>query len=680
MVAPVSAAGAAAAHDESAVIESPHSSPFVSPHPSRRPSIVAPRPVPHHSTSSLSRRSSLASGPRPITRAEYDGDVTPSLLSRAGSPVLPLANEKVQSRKSSFVGQHPGHHLLGGLGGLGGFSALDTRRELRHGSFIGSVDCGTTSTRFIIFDEQAKIITEHQTEYPQILPHAGWHEQDPVDLIDSVREVINNAVEKLEWMGWHRDSVKGIGITNQRETTVAWSKSTGKPLCNAIVWDDTRTVTVVRQFEDKLEAEGIAVEGADGKTEKATGRDALVGITGIPLSTYFSAVKLRWMLDHHKAVADAHERDDLAFGTVDSWFVYNLTGGVHGGIHIMDVTNASRTLLLSLKTLQFHKPLLDFFGFRESILPKIVSSAEVYGEIAASMDTILTGVPIAGIAGDQQAALVGNKCFRRGEAKNTYGTGSFVLFNTGEDIVLSKNGLITTVGYQAGPNSKPVYALEGSIAVAGSAIKWLRDQVNLIQESGDMDMLAGSVPDTGGVYFVTAFAGLLAPYWDRSATGTLIGLTLYSTSAHIARATLEAMAYQSRAVLDVIENESGTKLEMLKVDGGVTNSDLAMQIQANIGGFKVERPSMRESTALGAALLAGHALGLFGWDLNKPETLKDVNTADTYIFEPEIDAKTRRRMIRGWDRAVERARAWRDADNEREREEQEAEYEREEGL
>ncbi|BEJ14965.1 hypothetical protein CspHIS471_0407320 [Cutaneotrichosporon sp. HIS471] len=650
--------------DESAV-ESPVSTPASS----RRPSLAMPRPT---YSAGGSRRSSHASGPRPITKAEYSGPPTPSLLSRAGSPTQPLANEQVASRKSSFAdtGAHP---ILGKLGGLAGFSAIENR-ELRTGEFIASLDCGTTSTRFIVFDEHAKIITEHQTEFEQILPHAGWHEHNPEALVDAMRECMSRAMYKLEFMGWHRDSVRGIGITNQRETTLCWSRKTGQPLCNAIVWDDTRTVAVVRQLEDKLDSEGFDLDGT-----RVKGKDALVSLTGLPLSTYFSAIKLRWMIDHHKAVREADEAGDLLFGTVDSWLVYNLTGGAEGGLHIIDVTNASRTLLISLKTLQWHKGLLDLFGINEKVLPRIVSSAEVYGKVAASMGIeALTGVPIAGIVGDQQAALVGNKCLRRGDAKNTYGTGAFMLFNTGNEIVKSDNGLLTTVAYQPGPNAAPVYALEGSIAVAGSAIKWLRDQVNLIEESREMDMLAGSVEDTGGVYFVTAFAGLLAPYWDRSATGTIIGLTSYSTSAHIARATLEAVCYQSRAVLDVIEREAGVKLDTLKVDGGVTNSDLAMQLQADIGGFKVLRPSMRESTALGSALLAGHALGLFGWDINNPETLKDVNTADSQLFSPSITEAKRRKMRRGWERAVSRARGWHAADEELE--EREREIESDEGL
>nr|XP_019012769.1 glycerol kinase [Kwoniella pini CBS 10737]OCF51550.1 glycerol kinase [Kwoniella pini CBS 10737] len=622
---------------------------------------------------SLSRRGSTAShmssGPRPIQRQDYSGPTTPSLLSRAGSPTLPLGNDHTQAPRAYFEGS-------------GGFSGLDGNRELRQGQFIGSLDCGTTSTRFIIFDKRAKIIAEHQTEFEQILPHAGWHEHDPEALVDAMTECINKSVEKLEWMGWSRKSIKGIGITNQRETTVCWSRKTGKPLCNAIVWDDSRTLGVVREYEKKLEEEGLDIDdeeedlhGVPEDVEIGTGGEEAA--TGIPLSTYFSAIKLRWMLDHNRDVHEAHEDDDLMFGTVDTWLVYALTGREQGGLHIMDVTNASRTLLISLKTLQWHPPLLRFFGIKPSVLPKIVSSSEIYGTISERCETSLTSVPIAGIVGDQQAALVGNKCLRKGEAKCTYGTGAFVLFNTGEECVRSNYGLISTVAFQAGPDAKPVYALEGSIAVAGSAIKWLRDQINMIEESSDMDILAGSVSDTGGVYFVTAFSGLLAPYWDREASGTIIGLTSYTTSAHIARATLEAVCFQSRAVLDVIEKESNTKCETLKVDGGVTNSDLAMQLQANIGGFNVARPAMRESTALGSALLAASALKLFGWDLSKPETLADVNTAGVHIFEPELPEKERVRAIKGWEKAVNRARKWHEEGDEEEEEER---YEEERGL
>lgn len=641
-------------------------------------------------------------------------------------------SDKTRSRSSSFVGT-PGDAFGAGFGqGAFGMSAL--RGTQKAGEFVGSVDCGTTSTRFIVFDKFGRIITEHQTEFPQIHPHPGWHEHDPQAILSSVETCIAKAVEKLEWMGYAADTIKAIGITNQRETTLCWDKETGKPWskCNAIVWDDVRNITLVRDFQKKLDEEGLeiyedeeemskqgkerakvvngdAVIDESGsmngylgklmnnlgvgsllpsstentKTETDTsgrtfvrrkGSEALRDITGIPLSTYFSAMKLRWMIDHRPEIREAYDQDRLAFGTVDSWLVFNLSGAKESGLHIMDCTNASRTLLMDIRTLNWSPTLLRFFGLKESILPKIVSSSEVYGNVANGP---LKGVPIAGMIGDQQAALVGNKCLSKGEAKNTYGTGAFVLFNTGNEVVRSHEGLISTIGYKLGKEGKATYALEGSIAVAGSAIKWLRDQLGLIEESSEMDDLCSSVKDCGGVYFVTAFSGLLAPYWDPNASGMIIGLTQYSTAAHIARAVLEAACYQTRAVLDVIEKESGVKLEVLKVDGGVTNSDLAMQLQADIGGFKVCRPQMRESTALGSALLAGSAIGLFGWDLSIPETLAEVNSQEAMFFEPEIPEALRRKKIKGWEKAVSRAKAWHTAEEE---DEAEAQYEKEDAM
>lgn len=651
-------------------------------------------------------------------------------------------NDKTSSRASSRRGSFVGGAGSGGFGTPAGLEMsgmfpppggrVKAPTKDANAEFVGAVDCGTTSTRFIVFDKTAKIICEDQREFEQHWPHPGWHEHEPMDLIDSVRACIEAAVEKLEFLGYSAKSIKCIGITNQRETTLAWDKKTGKPLCRAMVWDDARTVAMVRDYQKRLDEEGIPVgdderdllsrtpgsgahhengatngfsdavdrvavkltnglkidktsekdnasatngkkttdglatptvatdDAISGGKRRRKGKDALVDITGLPLSTYFSATKMRWMLDHHPEVRKAEQEGRLAFGTVDSWLVYQLSGGAKQGLHIMDCSNASRTLLMSLKSMTWYKPLLEFFGIPESSLPKIVSSSEVYGHVA---DGPIAGVPIAGMIGDQQAALVGNKCLSRGEAKNTYGTGSFVLFNTGHEPVRSENGLITTLAYRLGPNQPPTYALEGSIAVAGSAIKWLRDQIGLIDESSEMDILCSHVKDNGGVYFVTGFSGLLAPYWDPNATGMIVGLTQYSTSAHIARATLEAVCFQTRAVLDVIEKESGTKLEELKVDGGVTNSDLAMQTQADIGGFRVCRPYMRESTALGSALLAASACGLFGWDLSKPDTLSEVNTEESTIFEPQLPEKQRVKMIRGWSRAVERARAWHTTDD-----------------
>ncbi|KIK61293.1 hypothetical protein GYMLUDRAFT_58857 [Collybiopsis luxurians FD-317 M1] len=536
--------------------------------------------------------------------------------------------------------------------------------DAKQGEFVGSLDCGTTSARFIIFDKHANIIAQDQREFPQYYPNPGWHEHDAEEIQQTADTCIQNAMKELEKAGWTKQSVKVIGITNQRETTVAWSRKTGKPLCKAIVWTDSRTKNVVAHFEKKLEETGIEVKPGDWKKGKE-GVEALREITGLPLSTYFSAIKLRWMIDNYPDVSAAHESDDLLFGTVESWVLYNLVGGASTNLHVCEVTNASRTLLLNTTTLQFEPCLLSFFGFRSSILPKIVSSSEVYGHISSDVaGGYLAGVPVGGLAGDQQAALVGNKCLKQGQAKCTYGTGAFLLFCTGGEIVKSEHGLLSTthrlhkIAYQAGPNAKPVYALEGSISVAGSAIKWLRDTMNFIDDAAAVNTLASKETDTGGVYFVTAFSGLLAPYWDPGAGGLIIGVSQYTNPSHIARATLEANAFQTRAIIESMKLDSGNELHHLKVDGGMTNGDLAMTILADIGGFTVVRPEMRESTALGSALLAGAAIKLFGWDINDPETLKEVNTKGTTEFKPSMEEKVRQKKWEGWQRAVERSKGW----------------------
>ncbi|KAG6869224.1 hypothetical protein C0993_009087 [Termitomyces sp. T159_Od127] len=481
----------------------------------------------------------------------------------------------------------------------------------KQGEFVGSLDCGTTpltfsqpllvrSVRFIVFDKNADIIAENQLEFPQYYPHPGWHEHDADEIMDHANRCIASAIQDMVSAGWAQDSVKVIGeflsitclslkldvtpvpyqtqgVTNQRETTVAWSRKTGKPLCRAIVWADSRTKHVVAHYEQQLENTGIEVtpgqlvKGKEG-TEYLRKMYAMYKLsatdsdrTGLPLSTYFSAIKLRWMIDNHPNVAAAHENDDLLFGTVESWVAYNLLGGVETGIHISEVTNASRTLLLNVSTLQWETSLLGFFGLRESILPRLVSSSEVYGNVASGP---LKGVPIGGLVGDQQGALVGNKCFGQGEAKYREEYTWFV-----------EHGI--KVAYQAGPNAKPVYALEGSIAVAGSAVKWLRDTMCLIDSAQQVNELASKVPDSGGLYFVTAFSGLLAPYWDPGAAGLLIGISQYTNPSHIARATLEANAYQTRAIIDSMKLDSGHDLKHLKVDGGMTNGDLAMSVLAD---------------------------------------------------------------------------------------------------
>ncbi|KAF7370217.1 alpha-1,2-Mannosidase [Mycena sanguinolenta] len=522
------------------------------------------------------------------------------------------------------------------------------------GEFVGSLDCGTTSVRFMIFDKYANVVAQHQLEFPQYYTHPGWHGHDATEIQVHAEQCIEEAVKELVGAGWAADSIKVIGITNQRETAVAWSRKTGKPLCQAVVWSDSRTKNVVAHFEARLVEPGIEVSPGVWKKGKE-GVEALRDITGLPLSTYFSAIKLRWMIDNHPEVAAAHEADELAFGTVESWVLYNLLGGTATNVHLSDLTNASRTLLLNTTTLQWEPSLLAFFGFRPSILPKLVSTSEVYGNIAAGA---LKGVPVAGLVGDQQGALVGNKCLKQGEAKCTYGTGAFLLFCTGGEIVKSNHGLLSTIAYQAGPNAKPVYALEGSIAVAGSAIKWLRDSVGMIQSAPEVNDLAAKESNSGGLYFVTAFSGLLAPYWDPGAAGMLIGVSAYTNPSHIARATLEANAYQTRAIIESMLLDSGASLKHLKVDGGMTNGDVAMQVLADIGGFTVVRPEMRESTALGSALLAGSAINLFGWDLTKPETLAEVNTKGSVDFTPNLDEEERKKGWEGWQRAVERSRGW----------------------
>ncbi|GMK59016.1 hypothetical protein CspeluHIS016_0700310 [Cutaneotrichosporon spelunceum] len=520
---------------------------------------------------------------------------------------------------------------------------LYSTMTIRPKQYLISVDVGTTSTRAIVFDDAAEAVLTHQTEYEQIYPHPGWHEQRLEDLIGTVHECLEGVAAKLKDKGISKDQIPAMGITNQRETTCVWSRSTGKPLHNAVVWPDTRNTVTVRLLSLK----------------SAQGADALKERTGLPLSTYFSGTKLRWLIDNVDAVSAAHEADDLMFGTVESWVLWNLTGGLDGGVHLSDVTNASRTLLMNLKTRAWDPECLSFFGFRSSMLPRIVSNAEVYGTVATGA---FAGLPIAGMIGDQQAALVGNKCVEQGSAKNTYGTGAFMLFNTGHDIVPSNYGLLTTAGYQAGPDAEPVYALEGSIAVAGSSIQWLRDQLELITSASEVGELAAKVKDTGGVYFVPAFSGLFAPYWDDTAAGTIVGMTAYTNKCHIARATLEATCFQTRAILEAMAKDSKQMLKALRVDGGMTNSDICMQLQADILGIAVERPVMRESTALGSAICAGVGMGLFGWDLARPETLARVNVQGKTTFEPQIEESERAWRVRGWDRAVQRAMKWKEDD------------------
>lgn len=501
-------------------------------------------------------------------------------------------------------------------------------------NYIGSIDQGTSSTRFIIFDEFGKIIVSHQMEFRQFYPKQGWCEHDPIEIINTIRTCIQEAIIKFIQKGLSTSDIKAIGITNQRETTVVWDKTTGTPVHNAIVWLDARTKSTVAEL----------VENTPTKDKQY-----FQSKCGLPISTYFSGVKLKWLLDNSEEVKYVYNKGDLLFGTIDSWILYNLTGGTDGGVHLTDVTNASRTMLMNLKTLNWDEELLEFFNVNSSILPNICSSSEVYGHM---FDGPLKGIPISGILGDQQAAVVGQRCFKPGEGKNTYGTGCFMLFNTGDSPVISKNGLLTTVAYQLGKEVAPVYALEGSVAIAGAAIKWLRDNLNIIKEANDINILASNVENNGGVYFVPAFSGLFAPYWRDDARGTIVGLTQYATKNHIARATLEAICFQSKEVLDAMNSDSGHKLVSLKVDGGMTNSDLGMQIQSDLLGINVERPSMRETTALGAALAAGLAVKLW-------ETLDDFQPGHkSDVFSSTIGNEEREKSFSKWKRAVQKSLDW----------------------
>ena len=499
--------------------------------------------------------------------------------------------------------------------------------------YILAIDQGTTSTRSIIFDHAGSIVSTGQLEHEQIFPRAGWVEHDPTEIWNNTREVIGQALSKANIT---RHNIKAVGITNQRETAVVWDKTTGLPIYNAIVWQDTRTQPIV----DRLAADG--------------GVERFKKTVGLPLATYFSGTKIVWILENVEGAREKAERGDLLFGTTDSWVTWNLTGGVNGGVHITDVTNASRTMFMDLVTLQWDQSILDAFGVPASMLPEIKSSSEVYGMISES--SLLREVPIAGILGDQQAATFGQAAFDKGESKNTYGTGNFLIFNTGEDIVHSENGLLTTLGYKLG-DAKPHYALEGSIAVTGSLVQWMRDNLGLINSAPEIEALALTVEDNGGVYFVPAFSGLFAPYWRSDARGALVGLTRYVNKGHIARAALEATAFQTREVIDAVNADSGVDLTELKVDGGMTSNNALMQFQADILNVPVVRPVVAETTALGAAYAAGLAVGF--WD-----NLDDLraNWQEDQRWTPNLDEKERARLLRNWKKAVTKTFDWVDED------------------
>ncbi|MFZ0832537.1 MAG: glycerol kinase GlpK [Mycobacterium sp.] len=498
--------------------------------------------------------------------------------------------------------------------------------------FVASIDQGTTSTRCMIFDQSGSEIGRHQLEHEQILPKAGWVEHNPVEIWERTTSVLMSALNNTNLSD---TDLATLGITNQRETTVVWNRKTGRPYYNAIVWQDTRTDKIASALE------------RDGRG------DVIRRKAGLPPATYFAGGKLAWILENVDGVREAAESGDAVFGTTDSWVVWNLTGGPQGGVHVTDVTNASRTMLMNLETLDWDDELLSFFGIPRAMLPQIrpSSSPDPYGMTHPS-GPLDSEVPLTGILGDQQAAMVGQVCLKQGEAKNTYGTGNFLLLNTGEDIVRSDNGLLTTVCYQFG-DAKPVYALEGSIAVTGSAVQWLRDQLGIISGAAQSEALARQVDDNGGVYFVPAFSGLFAPYWRSDARGAIVGLSRYNSNAHLARATLEAICYQSRDVADAMEADSGVHLEELKVDGGITANDLCMQIQADVLGVDVVRPVVAETTALGAAYAAGLAVGFW----SDPSELR-ANWQEDKRWSPNWSEDQRESAYAGWRKAVERTLDW----------------------
>jgi len=488
--------------------------------------------------------------------------------------------------------------------------------------YVAAIDQGTTSTRFIVFDHGGNVIAVDQKEHRQIYPEPGWVEHDALEIWVRTQEVIKGALEKGNIS---TKDIVAIGITNQRETTVVWDKNTGKPIYNAIVWQDTRTDVIINELS------------------KDGGQDRFRDKTGLPLATYFSGPKIKWILDNVPDARAKAENGELLFGNIDTWIIWNLIGD-----HITDVTNASRTMLMDLSVLDWDDEILDALNIPRAILPQIRSSSEIYGKARGELD----GIVVAGDLGDQHAALFGQTCFSAGEAKNTYGTGCFMLMNTGQTPVPSKAGLLTTLGYKIG-EQKAVYALEGSIAITGALIQWLRDNLGLIQSSAEVEALAKSVEDNSGIYFVPAFSGLYAPYWKSDARGAIVGLTRYVNKGHIARAALEATAYQTCEVLDAMESDSGVKLTALKVDGGMVFNELLMQFQSDILNVPLVRPKVAETTALGAAYAAGLAVG-FWKDFDELKA----NWGRDKEWHPTMDANMRKKLYSGWKKAVTRTFDW----------------------
>lgn len=496
--------------------------------------------------------------------------------------------------------------------------------------FVGAIDQGTTSTRFMIFDRSGREVARSQMEHEQILPRPGWVEHDPREILKNTEAVIKEA---LEQGGLTPEKLVAVGITNQRETSVLWDGKSGQPVYNAIVWQDTRTDRIISDIKRRGEDEIIRVKA------------------GLPTATYFSAGKVRWLIESVPEVSSALRKGNLLFGNIDTWLIWNLTGGAQGGKHVTDVTNASRTMLMDLKTRQWDPELLEIFEIPADILPEILPSSDSQGYGVTRIES-LDEVPICGDLGDQQAATVGQVCFQPGEAKNTYGTGNFLLLNTGTEVVVSQSGLLTTVAYQFG-KEETRFALEGSIAVTGSAVQWLRDQLGIIEQTAEVESLANQVEDSGGIYFVPAFSGLFAPYWRQDARGVIVGLSRYVTDAHLARATLEAICYQTRDVVEAMEKDAGVELEVLRVDGGATANDTLMQLQADILGVPVVRPAVSETTSLGAAYAAGLAIGFW----SGLDDLRE-NWSIDQEWAPQWSEDRRQTAYEGWKKAVERTLGW----------------------
>jgi glycerol kinase len=493
--------------------------------------------------------------------------------------------------------------------------------------YVGAVDQGTTSTRFMIFDHAGAVVGVDQKEHEQIFPKPGWVEHDPMEIIERMHEVIAGALKKTGISG---SDLAAVGVTNQRETTIVWERSSGKPIHNALVWQDTRTDQICNELS------------GDG------GQDRFRATTGLPIATYFSGPKIRWILDNVEGARARAEAGELLFGNIDTWVIWNLTGGSAGGSHVTDVTNASRTMLMDLQTLDWDDAILETIGVPRAVLPEIRSSSQSYGEATGE----LTGIPVAGDLGDQQAALFGQTCFAVGEAKNTYGTGNFLLLNTGTEAVPSKSGLITGLGYKIG-DQPAIYMLEGSIAITGALVQWLRDNLGLISSSPEVEDLAKTVEDNGGVYFVPAFSGLFAPYWRGDARGVIAGLTRYVNKGHIARAVLEATAWQTKEVVDAMNADSGVELTSLKVDGGMVHNETLMQFQADVLDVPVIRPTVAETTSLGAAYAAGLAVGFW----NEVEDLR-ANWGKDKEWQPRMDAAERDKDYALWKKAVTRTFDW----------------------